>query len=156
MELILWRHAEAAEASAGQPDLKRRLTSRGEKQARRVARWLGERQPKHLRILVSPAVRCQQTAHALALPFDVVNEIGTSASAAELFSIAWSTSSSPRDTAVMLVGHQPTLGRVAALILTGQEADWNVRKGALWWFSIRTRGAMTDASLRTVIGPDII
>ena len=40
MELILWRHAEATEASTRQTDLERRLTARGEKQARQIAGWL--------------------------------------------------------------------------------------------------------------------
>ena len=34
MELLLWRHAEAED---GDDDMKRRLTSRGEKQARSMA-----------------------------------------------------------------------------------------------------------------------
>ncbi len=36
MELILWRHAEA---EPGEPDLGRRLSAKGEKQARRMAEW---------------------------------------------------------------------------------------------------------------------
>jgi phosphohistidine phosphatase len=63
MELILWRHAEA---EIGEPDLGRKLTPRGEKQARRVAEWLHAQLPDSARILVSPATRAQQTAKALA------------------------------------------------------------------------------------------
>lgn len=33
-----------------------------------MARWIGEHRPKDLRIIVSPAVRTQQTAEALKLP----------------------------------------------------------------------------------------
>ncbi|MEO7547467.1 MAG: histidine phosphatase family protein, partial [Ramlibacter sp.] len=40
MDLILWRHAEAEDAPEGGDDLDRALTSRGEKQAARVAAWL--------------------------------------------------------------------------------------------------------------------
>ena len=40
MDLILWRHAEAEEADDGRPDLERKLTARGERQATRVALWL--------------------------------------------------------------------------------------------------------------------
>ena len=40
MELILWRHADA---EPGDPDLARRLTSKGQKQAERMAAWLGPR-----------------------------------------------------------------------------------------------------------------
>ena len=37
MELILWRHADAED---GAPDLERRLTPKGRKEAERVAAWL--------------------------------------------------------------------------------------------------------------------
>ena len=63
MELILWRHAEAED---GEPDLARKLTPRGNKQARRAAEWLDRHLPDRTRILVSPAIRAQQTAAALA------------------------------------------------------------------------------------------
>lgn len=41
MDLILWRHAEAEELGEGMDDLTRALTPRGEKQAAKVAAWLG-------------------------------------------------------------------------------------------------------------------
>ena len=65
MDLILWRHAEAED---GSPDAKRKLTPRGRKQAKQVARWLKQRLPADARILVSPAIRAMQTAEALELP----------------------------------------------------------------------------------------
>ena len=37
MDLILWRHADAED---GMPDLERKLTRKGHKQAEAVARWL--------------------------------------------------------------------------------------------------------------------
>lgn len=157
MELILWRHAEAVEASVGQADIKRHLTARGEKQARHIADWLRQQLPKHLRILASPAIRCQQTAHALALPFDTEASIGTAADVADLLAAAgWPDGDGQRGSAVLLVGHQPTLGRLAALLLSGQEADWTIKKGALWWFSNRTRAGETQTLLKAVIGPDLI
>ena len=76
MDLLLWRHAEAED---GIPDLKRKLTARGEKQAAQMAEWLKKNAPTNLRILVSPAVRCQQTAKALGLPFETDKRIGTEA-----------------------------------------------------------------------------
>ena len=68
MDLILWRHAEAVEGDAGD-DLARKLTSKGERQAERMAEWLNRRLAHSTRILVSPAVRCQQTAKALGRKF---------------------------------------------------------------------------------------
>lgn len=152
MDLILWRHAEAEEATAKLPDAKRRLTARGEKQAKQMARWLQQHLPKKLRILVSPAERTQMTAHALGMPFEVERKIGIGADAADALAAAgWPDHSG----AVLLVGHQPTLGRIAALLLSGQEADWTVKKGGLWWFSNRVREGETQTVLRAVIDPQM-
>lgn len=157
MDLILWRHAEAAAAGALTPDMKRRLTLHGEKQARAVARWFQERQPKHLTILVSPAERTQQTAHALAQRFEIEALLSPGAEVSDLISAAgWPEGSKQRGDAVLLVGHQPVLGRLAALLLSGQEADWTIKKGALWWFTNRTRSGGTETVLRAVINPDMV
>ncbi len=153
MDLILWRHAEAEEAAAGVPDSKRRLTVRGEKQAHDVAKWLRARLPKKTRILVSPATRAQQTAHALALPFEVEPKIAVGADTADLIAAAnWPQNSG----AVLLVGHQPTLGRLAALLLSGSEADWSVKKGAIWWLSKRSREGRDQTVLRAVMNPEML
>ena len=56
----------------------------------------------------------------------------------------------------MLVGHQPTLGRLAALLLSGSEADWTIKKGAVWWFSRRTREGDDQTVLRAVVNADIV
>ncbi len=153
MDLILWRHAEAEEAGALMPDLERRLTPQGEKQAKAVARWFGDHTPKHLTILASPALRTVQTAQALAQHFEIDESIGPGAETADLIAAAgWPEGSS----SVLLVGHQPVLGRLAALLLSGHEADWTIRKGALWWFSGRTRSGENQTVLRAVIAPDLL
>jgi phosphohistidine phosphatase len=59
MDLILWRHAEAQDARDGQGDLERALTTKGERQAERMAQWLTRRLGASTRVLVSPAQRCQ-------------------------------------------------------------------------------------------------
>jgi len=156
MELLLWRHAEADDGGVGKPDHDRRLTARGEKQARHIAGWLRQHYQKPLRILVSPAVRCQQTAHTLALPFDIEARLGTSAVAADLRDAAhWPDGEGTRDGGVLLIGHQPTLGQLAALLLSGREDDWSFKKGALWWFSSRSREGDSQAVLKAVISPEL-
>ena len=65
MDLIVWRHAEAFEAEPGEDDMNRVLTSRGKKQAERMAVWLESQLPQGTRILSSPAVRAEQTVRAL-------------------------------------------------------------------------------------------
>ncbi|MFA6311883.1 MAG: histidine phosphatase family protein [Sterolibacterium sp.] len=157
MELILWRHAEAEEATVGQSDRKRELTKRGKNQARRIAGWLGEHRPKDLRILVSPAERCRQTASALGLPYETDPRLDTTAEVADLLDAAqWPTDLGKSGGAVLLVGHQPTLGRLAAWLLSGAEADWNIRKGAVWWFSSGPQPSDGLIVLKAAIGPDLL
>ena len=153
MDLILWRHAEAEEGDGILSDDKRRLTARGEKQARQIARWLRPHLPRKRKILVSPAERTQQTAHALDLPYEIEPRLGTGASAMDVLAAAgWPD----QNGAVLVIGHQPTLGRVAALLLGGTEADWSIKKGGLWWFSARLRGDQAQTVLRAVVNPDLV
>lgn len=150
MDLLLWRHAEAED---GEDDLKRRLTERGERQARTMAAWIRQNQPKDLRIVVSPAVRTQQTAQALKLPFETQRKIGPEACVSELIAASgWPQAGG----AVLIVGHQPALGRLAALLLGGQEADWSIKKGALWWLSNRVRRGETQTVLRAMIPVELL
>ena len=150
MDLILWRHAEA---EPGEPDLGRRLTSKGLKQAERMAAWLEPRLPDTTRILVSPAARSQQTALALGRKFKTVDEIAPGAGAAAVLAAAgWPDG---RET-VLVVGHQPTLGEVAAKLLSGSAASWSLKKGAVWWLSNRNRDGDSGIVLKLAIGPDLI
>jgi len=150
MDLILWRHAEA---EPGTPDMGRRLTAKGVQQADRMAKWLDRHLPATTRILSSPADRAQQTALALKRKFRVVPELAPDASAAAVLAAAgWPDVREP----VLIVGHQPTLGEVAALLLTAEEASWSVRKGAVWWISKRVRNGVSSTMLKVVIGPDLV
>jgi len=150
LDLVLWRHAEAED---GVPDGERALTKKGRKQAAALAAWLKPHLPKRARILASPATRAQQTVAALELPFTTLREIGVGATAGELLEAAgWPDV----DGTVVVVGHQPTLGRVAALLLAGAESEWSVRKGAVWWITRRIRDGHAQAVLRASIGPDLL
>lgn len=150
MDLILWRHAEAYD---GTPDLSRRLTPKGHKQTAAIAAWLGKRLPSKTRILASPAVRAQETAKALDRPFETVASIAPGADATAILAAAgWPTARG----AVLVVGHQPTLGQAAALLLAGEPMDFSVKKGGLWWLSHRVRGEHAQVVLRVVINPDLV
>ena len=129
MDLILWRHAEAEDAR-GNDDLGRALTARGRKQAERMAAWLGPRLPATTRIVASPALRCQQTVAALGRPVSTVDAIGPGASAEAVLDAArWPHGGG----AVLVVGHQPTLGETAARALGGGDEHRRLRKGAVCW-----------------------
>jgi len=150
MELILWRHAEAADGGA---DMERPLTAHGRNQAKWMAQWLEVRLPKDLRILVSPARRAQETARALGRPFELLDEIAPGADAAALIKAAgWPDAELP----ALLVGHQPTLGEAVALLLARREASWRFAKGAVWWLKSRRRQDRIEAALRLAIEPEML
>jgi phosphohistidine phosphatase len=150
MDLLLWRHADAED---GIPDAGRALTRKGLKQAAQVAQWLRPRLPADCRIIASPAKRAQQTAQALELPYATERRIGTSADVADLVAAAnWPT----RPGTVILVGHQPTLGQLAAWLLSGEQAAWTIKKGALWWFSSRAASDAAQAVLKAVVSPELL
>jgi phosphohistidine phosphatase len=150
LDLILWRHAEAVERD-GLPDLERPLTTKGERQAARMAEWLNHRLAHSTRVLVSPALRCQQTAKALGRKFRTIESIAPEASPEALLDAArWPESGEP----VLIVGHQPTLGQAAALLLAGQAQPWSVKKGAAWWLRSRDREGSAAVVLHAVMGPD--
>jgi phosphohistidine phosphatase len=152
MDLILWRHAEAEH---GLPDMERRLTPKGREQAMRVADWLRARLPPDALVLASPAQRAQQTAAALTQAFRTVAQLAPETRAQQVLDAAgWSGGSGT----VVVVGHQPTLGRAAALALTGAKADWSMVPAALWWLARDGAGgeAGRKTLLRAAISPELL
>ena len=163
MDLILWRHAQAQMLLADdgesvlpfelERDLARTLTPKGQRQAERMADWLNQRLPDSTRVLVSPAVRTQQTAAALGRKVRTLETLNPLASVDDLLQAArWPTSRDP----VLLVGHQPTLGLLAARLLTGQDQPWSVRKGAVWWLRSREREGDSQVVLHAVVPPELV
>ena len=150
MDLILWRHADAEE---GGRDLDRKLTAKGRKQAIRVAEWLAARLPSRYAVLVSPARRARETADALGTRYKVIERLAPGAAPTDLLEAAgWPAHKG----AVIVVGHQPDLGRVAAVLLTGAEAAWSVKKGGLWWLNNRERAGEAQVVVRAVLAPDLL
>lgn len=148
MDLILWRHAHAED---GIPDHERQLTPQGRKQAARMGAWLDRCLPSGCKVLVSPTVRTRQTVEALGRKFRVMDEIGPRATAADVLQAAgWPDARGP----VLVVGHQPWLGRVASLLLTGMEQDWTVKKSNAWWIAQRAREDGNEVYLKAVLAPE--
>ena len=153
MDLILWRHAEAFEMRELENDLERALTPKGERQAQRMAQWLNRHMPSTTRVLASPARRTQQTAHALERKFKTVDALAPDASVQAVLTAArWPESREP----VLVVGHQPTLGLVAATLLCGVPRAWPLKKAAVWWLRYRERDGDEQVVLQAVLGPDCL
>ena len=149
MDLILWRHAEAED---GTPDHDRRLTRRGHRQALRMARWLDQQLPASYRILSSPTTRARQTAAALSPTMQVDERLEPGMGAKDVLEASgWRKGGRT----VVVVGHQPTIGQIAALLMCGREIDWRIKKGAICWLS---RGDHDDdtVTLKALVSPDMI
>ncbi len=150
MDMILWRHAEAENTT---PDEGRVLTTRGRRQARAVAKWLREHVKGKVRVVASTALRAQQTAQALMNDFDISSDIAVGASPQDVLNlVSWPNG----EGTIIVVGHQPTLGQVASLLLTGKEADGQIKKGAIWWFRTRGEGMEIETLLHAVISPELL
>ena len=151
MELILWRHADA---EPGRDDAKRALTDKGRKQASKVAKWLKPRLDDKWTILASPTVRTRETADALGMKYDTKITLGPDSSASAVLREAhWPDG----DRNVLIVGHQPILGQIAARLITGHAGDMLIRKGSVWWFSTKmVEEGEAGTVLRAMIGADLV
>ena len=150
MDLILWRHADAED---GMPDLSRELTSKGIKQAEKVAAFLRPHLPDDYRVLVSPSARTLQTAAALTDHFTLAPSIAPGASAKSVLqAVRWPDAGGT----VLVVGHQPTLGQVAGFLLGCDGSATSIKKGGVFWFNHRVREGEEQISLRLMITPDFL
>ena len=145
MELILWRHADA---EAGGDDLARQLTAKGREDAARVAEWLLARLPSKFSVVASPAVRAQQTAGALKVKVDTSKILSPGASVDAILKVAgW-----PRQKGtVVIVGHQPDLGRALAHLVAGARGEWHIEKGGFWWLP-----GEAPVAVKAVLSPDLL
>ena len=160
MDLILWRHAQAEfhpDFHVGVPgdeaDLARRLTSRGEKQATRMAAWLDRQLPSGAVVWTSPAVRAEKTAQALGRKYRISGLLAPDGGSQDLLEAAqWPVGKQT----VVLVGHQPTLGRTVAGLLGLAESECAIKKGALWWLRYRERDGLVQTVVVTVQTPELL
>jgi phosphohistidine phosphatase len=150
MDLIIWRHAEAEE---GVPDLERKLTAKGRKQAERVAQWLLQRLPARFAVISSPAARALQTADALGVPIKTDKALAPGATPAAIVKASgWPDYKG----AAVIVGHQPDLGRLLGQLVAGSPMNCSIRKGGLWWISNRVRDEKDQVVVRAVVSPDLL
>jgi phosphohistidine phosphatase len=153
MDLVLWRHAEAQEWVEGCDDLARALTPRGQKQAARMADWLDRQLPERTRILVSPALRAEQTVMAISRKYKLRAELAPNGSVEQLLELVqWPAGKGT----VLVVGHQPTLGQTIAQLIGLGAAECPVRKGSVWWLRSRERETQDQTVVITVQSPELL
>jgi phosphohistidine phosphatase len=155
--IILWRHSQATDLvdliqgdmaesrDIEKEDLLRPLTLKGQHQARRMAAWLeksciknisskntstGNANTKNIQIYSSPALRTFQTASAFRADVQLSNALKPEATLQQVLDFL---SSIEHQKNIVIVGHQPWLGELAAHLLGLKQAQINIKKGAIWW-----------------------
>ena len=125
-ELILLRHAEAQPAPPGGEDEVRRLSGRGEQEAHAAGRWLKNHGKRPDRVLCSPSERTCATA---SLALAEMERAPTMQTAAEIYNATPGELLALLDqhgdvNSVMLVGHNPGIERLVALLVEGRSEDF--------------------------------
>ena len=136
------------------------LSPRGERHTRRLATWLNTHAPRGLQVFSGPAKGGRQMAEMIA------EEMGTTALSPVVSRLLAPTSHAsdilgaigwPDDhKAALVVAHQPAVGALASLLLTGHEAPLAFKRGAIWWFSNRHRDGEMQTVLRCALTPDLL
>ena len=124
-ELILLRHAHAESAVAGQDDIDRPLSREGLAEAEAAGKWLKDHGHLPDRIITSPARRTRETLeqvlHALGYVEQRQDRRVYDATPGTLMQVADEHREQAR---VMLVGHNPGLEQMAALLASGQSGEF--------------------------------
>ena len=120
VRLFLVRHAEAA---PGDPDDLRPLTPGGREAARELGQRLAAEDVRPDAVLTSPLLRARETAtelgRALTAPVEADERLAPGATAETLLQAVRG-----RGDTVVVVGHQPDCGRIAAELSGGPEPSF--------------------------------
>ena len=129
MMLYIMRHGLAEEPTPKGDDAARKLTEKGTAKIRKAAAGMRAAELAFNMILTSPIVRATQTAEIVATELGgpkpkPVPELSTGASPANALE-ALIKLKLPES--VLIVGHEPTLSRLASLMLTGSTESVGIK-----------------------------
>ena len=124
-ELILLRHAHAEPADNGLADIGRPLSPHGLAEAEAAGRWLLEQRLVPDRVLCSPARRTRETLEAvLGLTGYVEQRLDERVYEATPGTLAALVDEHREVERLLLVGHNPGLEQLVALMSSGQSGDY--------------------------------
>jgi phosphohistidine phosphatase len=132
MLLLLIRHAQAAEQDEARypDDSLRPLVAKGKKIQRRISKELRRRKLIPSRVFSSPWKRAWQTARIVAeetgLPKNARVPCQALAGPPDLSAIAAEVGEVGPDETIALVGHEPWLSELAALLLSGKSSGVSI------------------------------
>jgi phosphohistidine phosphatase len=159
IELYLIRHAIAEQRGPAWPDdSKRPLTDEGVARMRRIVGGLGVLDVVMDVIFSSPYRRARQTADLLAeglSPRPPVVEVPELAPSRRISDMLTALPVRPRHRSIALVGHEPSMGELAARLLKAHEAV-PFKKGAVCCIEVTALPPSTPGALRWFATPKML
>lgn len=143
-EIILVRHAHAEPAAAGQDDIARVLTVRGEAEADSAGAWLKRHAAAPARVLCSPAARARETCERVlkVIGYADVREDARiyEATPATLIRVLDEHADAHP---LMLVGHNPGLENLVALLTEGaSDSGRGIPPAGVVWLGLPAEAPM--------------
>ena len=124
-ELILLRHAHAEAAASGQDDIDRPLSRQGQAEAEAAGQWLKANAYLPDRVVCSSARRARETLEQVLSVIGYIEQKQEpriyEATPGDLMAVADEQKDLSR---VLIVGHNPGLEQLVALISSGQSGDF--------------------------------
>jgi phosphohistidine phosphatase len=159
MDLYVLRHGIAEERTAGVPDRGRKLTPRGVRRMRKIASALCAMEMRVDRILTSPYERAQGTAaivrKELGVPLTVVNHLRPNGDPRRVIESLRAMRGGPGK--LMIVGHEPMLGLLVSVLLTGTgSAAVPLKKGGICKLVVEDLRYGKCASLEWFLTPRLL
>jgi phosphohistidine phosphatase len=133
--LMLLRHAKTESEAPSGRDQDRQLDERGRQDAADIGGWIGRHPPCPDIVLVSPAVRAQQTwslasealqTHAPQPQAETITELYGADPGQLLQIVRMAATTDPRQ--LLLVGHNPGMHELALALVDNNHADANARQ----------------------------
>lgn len=161
MRLLLVRHGRPADresfADSGHSDDLRPLSAEGRRDMRRVARGIAKAAGSIDLLASSPFARAVETAALIARELDdevKPTELAALAPGGDEQAVAKWLGRHPQEYSVMLVGHEPLLGRIATLFLCGSPDPFvRLKHGGACQLRFPTKAAAGAAALGWLLTP---
>ena len=154
MELYLFRHGIADDPKPGRPDAERALTEAGQKKVAEVVKAARRGGVEPSLIVSSPYVRAMETAKIAVEGFEYKGDIVRTEALVPHGSPekVWAELREYREeTSILLAGHEPLLGHLAAYLLASPALRVEMKKAAMIRIDVEGLGAMPHGTLRWLI-----
>jgi len=157
MNIYLIRHGDAENISKGIKDYERKLTHEGELRMKKAAAFWKNIVPEFDLIISSPYIRALQTAKIIASVYSIKKEVitdkrlGCGSGTEDLIELANVFAAAD----IAIVGHQPDLSNHTSILISGNGAYVDYKKGTIAKISFHNKVKEGKGVLEFLIPPNI-